>query len=329
MHKFKYLILFVALIFPFTIFAADLPGAKDPAGIKRYEGSDIVRYEQITFDRYTLPLGRMLKFDFGTKLAEFEKSDALEGEIFRVSYRIPDALRSSLEVFRNYEQDLVAAGWQIDFKGSGKAELGNAFTHIYESLKGHDQLFTYNDAQGHFLVARNPARGLAAALFVTKFDMGLTGNTGIQKGEPIVQLDVIQSAKMEEKMVLVKADEMAKAINESGRISLYGILFDFNKAEVKPESETTLKEIANLLNSDSSQQLLVVGHTDAVGDFEFNRALSQRRAEAVVQALVSKFGISGARLKAFGASFASPVASNTDENGRAKNRRVELVPMGQ
>ena len=319
----------LSLVLSCSSFAADVPGAKDPAGIKRYEGSEIVRYEQLTFDRYILPLGKMLKFDFGTKVAEFKKSEVLEGQIFRVSYRIPDPLRSSLEIFRNYEQEFAKAGWQIDFKGSGKAELGNPFTHIYESLEGHDQLFTYNDAQGHFLVARNSALGLAAALFVTKFDMGLSGNTGVQKGEPIVQLDVIQSTKMEEKMVLVKADEMAKVINESGRISLYGILFDFNKADVKPESDETLKEIANLLNSEPSRKLLVVGHTDAVGDFEFNRSLSQRRAEAVVQALVSRFGITANRLTAFGASFASPVASNTDEVGRAKNRRVELVPIGQ
>jgi outer membrane protein OmpA-like peptidoglycan-associated protein len=126
-------------------------------------------------------------------------------------------------------------------------------------------------------------------------------------------------------MVIVDAGAMAKSLDSSGHVALYGIYFDFNKADVKPESNATLQEIAKMLKQAPARRLLVVGHTDNVGSFSFNMDLSQRRAAAVVAALTNQFGIGKDRLTPVGVSFASPVAPNTDENGRAKNRRVELV----
>ena len=118
---------------------------------------------------------------------------------------------------------------------------------------------------------------------------------------------------------------MAQAITGTGRIALYGINFDFNRAEIKADSEPTLEQIAKLLKESSGLKLLVVGHTDNVGSFAFNTDLSQRRAAAVVTALVQRHGISKERLTPVGVSFASPMASNRTEEGRAKNRRVERV----
>jgi len=120
---------------------------------------------------------------------------------------------------------------------------------------------------------------------------------------------------------------MESSIKSGGRVTLYGILFDFNKADVKPESAPTLAEIATLLKSEPELKLLVAGHTDNVGEFEFNRDLSARRAKAVVAELTGTYGISSKRLFPFGVSFAAPLTSNDSEEGRAKNRRVELVKM--
>jgi outer membrane protein OmpA-like peptidoglycan-associated protein len=106
-------------------------------------------------------------------------------------------------------------------------------------------------------------------------------------------------------------------------------LFDFNKTEVKAESAPALTEIAKLLANRPELNVLVVGHTDSVGGFESNRTLSQRRADAIVATLVSKHGIAAKRLFPVGVSFASPVATNSTEDGRTKNRRVELVEMPQ
>jgi flagellar motor protein MotB len=87
----------------------------------------------------------------------------------------------------------------------------------------------------------------------------------------------------------------------------------------------TMDEIGKLLVANKSLRLLVVGHTDNVGGFAPNVDLSKRRAEAVVAQLVAQFRIDAKRLQAFGVSYASPIASNADDAGRAKNRRVELV----
>ncbi|MBV9489754.1 MAG: OmpA family protein, partial [Verrucomicrobia bacterium] len=107
--------------------------------------------------------------------------------------------------------------------------------------------------------------------------------------------------------------------------ALYGIYFDTNRTDIKPESRPTLEQIADLLKRQPDLKLLVVGHTDNVGDFESNRDLSQRRAASVVNALVTGFGIAPDRLVPFGVSYASPVASNGTAEGRSQNRRVELV----
>ena len=144
-------------------------------------------------------------------------------------------------------------------------------------------------------------------------------------GRTVAVVDILESKERENKMVTVNADEMAKSIDTAGRVALYGILFDFNKSDVKPESDATLQQIANLLKQSSGLKLLVVGHTDNVGTFSFNMDLSQRRAAAVVAALTTRFGVAPERLTSVGVSFASPVATNKTDDGRARNRRVELV----
>ena len=82
----------------------------------------------------------------------------------------------------------------------------------------------------------------------------------------------------------------------------------------------------SLLAAQPALKLLVVGHTDNVGDFAGNLDLSKRRAESVISVLASQYKVDRKRLSPFGVSFASPVAPNTSEDGKAKNRRVELVP---
>jgi outer membrane protein OmpA-like peptidoglycan-associated protein len=136
---------------------------------------------------------------------------------------------------------------------------------------------------------------------------------------------VIEVERMQENMVVVDADAMAKGIVEEGRIALYGILFDYDSANIKPASRPTLEQIAALMNGNPDLELVIVGHTDNQGTLEYNMNLSKRRATAVEAALVRDYGIAGNRLSAWGVGYLSPVASNRNEAGRAKNRRVELV----
>jgi outer membrane protein OmpA-like peptidoglycan-associated protein len=109
-------------------------------------------------------------------------------------------------------------------------------------------------------------------------------------------------------------------------VALYGLYFDSGKADVKPESKDTLDQIAKLLTSSPALKLLVVGHTDNVGEFASNMDLSRRRADAVIGALAAQYKVDRKRLTPVGVSFASPVAPNSSDDGKAKNRRVELVP---
>jgi OmpA-OmpF porin, OOP family len=118
---------------------------------------------------------------------------------------------------------------------------------------------------------------------------------------------------------------MAKDIAATGRVALYGLYFDTDKADLKPESAPSLAEIGKLLKTQPDLKVYIVGHTDNVGVFDYNVGLSQRRAKSVVDQLIQKFAISPDRLKAAGAGMIAPVATNDDEAGRAKNRRVEIV----
>jgi len=103
------------------------------------------------------------------------------------------------------------------------------------------------------------------------------------------------------------------------------VVVDGKETLVKPESTPALEQVAKLLAADTSLKLWVVGHTDAVGKIDDNMKLSQARAEAVVTVLTTKHGVAAARLKGYGVGPLAPVATNDTDEGRAKNRRVELV----
>jgi outer membrane protein OmpA-like peptidoglycan-associated protein len=125
--------------------------------------------------------------------------------------------------------------------------------------------------------------------------------------------------------VTADAASFSKSISESGRVAVYGIYFDTAKSEIKPESKLAISEIAKMLSNNAKLKVYIVGHTDNVGGFESNIKLSGARATAVVNALVQQHAIPASRLTAFGAGPTAPIASNVAEEGRSKNRRVELV----
>jgi OmpA-OmpF porin, OOP family len=137
-------------------------------------------------------------------------------------------------------------------------------------------------------------------------------------------LEIIEKKAMSQD-VKAGAAAMSEGLKATGHVAVYGINFDPDKAEIRPDAEATIAEIAKLLQQDSSLKLFVVGHTANVGDVEAGLKLSQARAEAVVRYLTAKYGIQAARLSSFGAGPYCPVSTNLTEEGRARNRRVELV----
>lgn len=136
-------------------------------------------------------------------------------------------------------------------------------------------------------------------------------------------LTIVERQAMQQD-VTANADAMKDGLAQNGHVEVPGIYFDFNKADLKPESKPALDELTKLLKANPSLRVWVVGHTDSVGSVESNLTLSKARAAAVVAAL-SAAGIAPGRLAPFGNGPYAPVAANTTEDGRAKNRRVEIV----
>ncbi|MFZ5570701.1 MAG: OmpA family protein [Thermodesulfobacteriota bacterium] len=137
-------------------------------------------------------------------------------------------------------------------------------------------------------------------------------------------LTIIEKQAMAQEVV-ASAELFKSGLDATGHVEVPGIFFDTGKSVLKPESEAAVAEIAKLLKTDPGLKVYVVGHTDNVAALDLNLKLSRARAEAVVQALVSGHGVPGGRLIGQGVGPLAPVASNDNEEGRSKNRRVELV----
>jgi outer membrane protein OmpA-like peptidoglycan-associated protein len=137
-------------------------------------------------------------------------------------------------------------------------------------------------------------------------------------------LTIIEKQEMVQE-VIASAELFKAGLNKTGHVEVPGIFFDSGKSDLKPESDPAIAEVAKLLQADPGMKVYVVGHTDNVASLDLNMKLSKARAEAVVQALVTRHGIAQNRLIGLGVGPLSPVASNENEEGRSKNRRVELV----
>jgi len=137
-------------------------------------------------------------------------------------------------------------------------------------------------------------------------------------------LRIIQKDAMKQDVV-ANAEVFKNDIRDTGHAAIYGITFDTDSATIKPESAQAIGEVAKLLKADPGLKIFVVGHTDNSGSVDHNLKLSQDRAQAVLQALTRDHGIAAARLRSFGNGPFAPVAANDSEDGKAKNRRVELV----
>jgi OOP family OmpA-OmpF porin len=272
--------------------------------VTRYTGSIIDGYEVRDFDEYTLPIGPAVKDAASQRVPS--KKETLEGKITRILYRGPEG-RSTLEILRNYQAALEAAGFDILFSCADK-DCGYLFHWIFYKERKQRILNTKTSGSAfdilrdlRYLAAKGPIGGVTGHVSVlVAFDAGFSK---LSK-RPVTLLEVIDA---------------------TGYIAIYGVYFDTNSAEIKPESSPTLQEISKLLQSRPSLKLQVVGHTDSQGGYEDNMDLSRRRADAVAAPLAGKHGIDSGRLRAAGVGPLAPLASNDTPEGRAKNRRVALV----
>jgi OOP family OmpA-OmpF porin len=293
--------------------AQDVEGSKDHPVLSRFTGAKITAFSEKSFDEATLPAG---------PIADANKPGPLvqpQGKITYINYRVEGA-KTALEVAKNYEQALAAARFTMVYQ-CGNTACGAGFSSFIH-LSGKVMPPGFGDSyfgmpERGILAKRTSAEG---TIYVFLHVMEWGG-----KGLSIYQ-QVVEEAPMQSGQVTaLDAASMGKALEADGRVALYGIYFDTGKTDIKPESKAELDEMAKLLKATPALKVYIVGHTDSEGTLAQNLDLSQRRADAVVSALVQSHGITAARLAAKGVASLAPVASNTSDAGRAKNRRVELV----
>jgi outer membrane protein OmpA-like peptidoglycan-associated protein len=314
---FNYLITFLFCISFSTYAQKDVEGSKDHPMISRYEGAYIRGYEHYDYNRLT--------FYPGVKDGELQKIKP-EGAVTQILYFLPTEGLSVLQVQRNYQMALKEAGFEIVYECfSDKNEIPYS---IFEGMLGdhysgdHSKNVFIGKDKSYFL-ARLPQDD--GNMYVSAHT--LLSEWADEDNQPVTLLQILEEKPMATGKVQVEinADAMAQDIDETGTVRIYGIHFDTDKATIKEKSESTLAEIATLLEQKQKLKLGVVGHTDATGNLEHNMDLSVQRAKAVIEALTTNHGISGERLTPYGVGPLAPVASNDDEDGRARNRRVELI----
>jgi outer membrane protein OmpA-like peptidoglycan-associated protein len=313
--------------------AADIAGSKDPSFLKRFEGAEIFAYVDRSYDRIII-------YDSSGYAGDSHETP-VEGAVTRIFYRIPPGY-TALEVLRNYEEEVQALGMKQTSELLCSNNAADGVIHAFygqisvgkmDNPFGYAQDFTDLLTRPNcYMAAKGVVQGKMETIAVVigeKHKMGtVNDNDGkpmtFKDGEIIVAVDVATSKAVVNQMVVVKASDMADALAAKGVVDLYGIYFDTDKTEVKPESTATLDEVASLLKIDRSLKLEISGHTDNTGAKDHNVKLSQGRADAVMAVLVKKYGIDPKRLSAKGYGDTKPIAPNTTEDGKAKNRRVEL-----
>lgn len=310
---------------------ADVKGGKDHPLLTRYQGSWLVAAETRDFEASQVPSA------YERANNRWSKAQTVEGERARFVYVAPKG-RGVLEVQRNYEQALTQAGATKLLTCAADEPCKTAVTELHEAyidwvmnlanpLKVDAAFGALNNGrQGHRHALFKLQRGGADA-YVSVVTTEADGTAAAPlPGRAVTVVEVMRPRAMDTgKVAVTNADAIGKGLAAEGKIALYGITFDTGKADIKPESKPQLDEMGKLLNANKTLRVFVVGHTDNQGTFDANLALSQKRAEAILAALVKDYKIDAKRLSARGVANVAPVASNTQEAGRARNRRVELV----
>lgn len=286
--------------------AQDKPGCNDHPAVSRFAGSVIIDCLSSDFDAARFP-GRA---GTGRAADDLAAAITLNGRVTAIRYRVP-AGKSVLEVAANYRSALIAAGF------TPVLELANNTvpSRVFDGPGARNNVETEN-----WLLARRAGPdGTVHVSVAVGEDMNDRSRIG-------VNLRIVEERAMQTGQVTVAdATVIRSGLDQAGKIALYGIYFDTGRAEVRPESAAQIREIAAFLEANPQTSVYVVGHTDMQGALAANQELSQRRAQAVVTLLTRDYGVASERLSAAGVGPLSPVASNATEEGRALNRRVEIV----
>jgi len=248
---------------------------------------------------------------------DFRLNNSGGKEIASVSFRVGDV---KLEGTLKLQKEVFAPGEQIDVDFTAPAELPRrAWVGMIPSnvLHGKEETNDQHDIGWSYLEKKSSGTlHFVAPPEAGSYDFRM--NSSDSDGVEITSVTFRVSGSL-------NSEAMAKAIEETGKVTLYGIQFDFNQATIKAESEPVLKEVGSLFQQQSDLKLRILGHTDNVGKPAYNLDLSKKRAESVKAYLVQNFKVDATRLTTEGFGDTKPIAKNDTEQGRAQNRRVELA----
>jgi len=271
--------------------------------VAAYAGSSIYSKDVKEFDAYRV-------FKGWDKSAKAYKTESLEGKVTKILYKNPPK-RSLLEIYRNYENAFKSSGVTVLY-ACDQANKECMDAYVGANLRREFGLAAIGNKSGRYLFARLDRDDQTAYLMLAVGD----ANTDVH---------VVEMKKMQTGMAALNLAALSDGLSRQGFVVVEGIYFDSDKTELEPESDAAIAEVAKLLQQRAELSLYVVGHTDMQGSLDHNMALSEGRARAVVARLVQGHGIAAARLEGRGIGPLAPVASNLQDGGRAKNRRVVLV----
>lgn len=309
---------------PVIASAQDIDGVVEHPMIERYPGQVIAWQHIENYQPFKVPTGPVTGYRYIEDVIE------TEGRVTRTFYKYEGTDRTFSEVYANYLDALEAEDFEILGKGMSAdrrgADIGSrSWNEVYFILNPLSK-----GGEANTMMAGTATSGGAGSIVARKERAGGTAYIAIhveQHAEDYIGalIDIVEVEAVETGLVVVDAEAMGADIEEYGRVVLDGIVFDFDKATLKPESKAALDAIAEFLDVHPDKRFYVVGHTDSKGTFAYNSKLSSDRALAVADALKQDYDIASDRLEPHGVGPLSPVFSNGTDAGRDRNRRVELV----
>jgi len=321
MKKHTVILAMLALMVSANLFAQetkDIHNAKDNPLISRLNGSYIAYSKTVKWDTYILPISKIIKVDGQNA---WKKKLKLEGEVNRLQYTTQKEHNASF-VHANYLSALKKADWEILFSGIGENELG------MESFEWQFTMFQEGLRLDNKFGSKYNFRGSDYAYIAAKYEENDTSYYAmiyiVEKDNfTLITQDIIKVKNPD--IGLVTAKLLTEKIDKKGHLALDGIYFETGKAVLTEKSNAALQNIAEYLNNNKTKKFFIVGHTDNTGNFASNKTLSENRAKAVMNELITKYNVSPQQIKAYGIANLSPRTSNKTEEGKAKNRRVEIV----
>lgn len=304
--------------------AQDIDGVLEHPMIERYPGQVIAWQHIENYQPYRVATGPVSGYRAISDWIE------TEGRVTRTFYKLEGEDRSYAEVYKNYLDALQAESFEILGSGMSADRKGVAVgSRQWMEVTFQANPATKPGAVGTMFSGTSSSGG-AGAIVARKERAAGTAYVVVyveqhSKSYVGTLIDIVEVEAAETGLVVVDAEAMGSDIDEYGRVVLDGIVFDFDKATLKPESTAALEAISEYLDANPDKSFYVVGHTDSKGTFSYNSKLSSDRALAVADALKKDYGIAAERLEPHGVGPLVPVFSNGSDDGREKNRRVELV----